>query len=96
MQTKDLIELVLHKFKESQGYAEMGEDKLKNSIKDCLNIKYRRELDDALERLNDKKKKGNKVNEQDYEREQMRVEENVIYAAQLLAATTHEDLQNLV
>lgn len=96
MQTKDLIELIVQKFKESNGYAEMGETKLKNSIKDCLNIKYRKELDDALERLNNKKKDGRAISEQDYEREQMRVEENVIYAAQLLAATTHEDLQNLI
>lgn len=96
MKTNELLDLIMLKFKESNGYSEMGDDKLKKSIKDCLDVKYRKEMDDALNRLNRKQKHGRKISDHDYEIEQMSVEENVIYAAQLLAATTKEDLQNLI
>ena len=88
MNINQLTELVINKIYAVSHYNEIPEERLKNSIKKLLLVTHREEMDEALARLEQKQNDGGKIKEIDYEIEQMKVEESVIYIARCLAATT--------
>lgn len=96
MNVSILVELVIKKFHEADGYSELTQKQLEKSVTEYLSQEYKKRVDKSAAII---KKEENITGYSDikrYEEEHENIKKEIIFVARSLAATSLEDLQDLI
>jgi len=96
MIVNELTDLIMDKFKNSRGYAEIDEKQMRKSITKYLDRIYKYDMEYTVIKLEHEKVSGKEITKEDYVREIKKAEDNLLIQAQLIAVDSKKDLKNLI
>jgi hypothetical protein len=96
MNVSMLTKLVLTKFYEANGYSDISKEELTESITNYLEDEYHKRVWKSTEIIKKEENITGFANLKRYEEEHEKIEKEIVFIARSLAATSMEDLQDLV